>query len=80
MQLVDSHVHTEEHSKLSPYSLGGCHKAFQRLGNAILPSGQRPSPSFSSDKKVEVERFSNNDDERQKAQAKDFGLAGNTNA
>lgn len=37
-----------------------------------MPSGQRPSPSFSRDKQIDVDWFSNNNYERQKARAKDL--------
>ena len=80
MQLVDSRVLTEKRGELATCSLGDCHKAFQRREHAILPSDQKPLPSFIGDKKIEVKWFNNTDDERQKAQAKDVGLAGVMNA
>ena len=51
---------------------GAVHE-FQRLDQATLASGQKPSPSFSGQKKIEMEWFSKaQDDEKEKAHAKDL--------
>ena len=46
--------------------------AISRLKGVILSSGQISSPSFSGDKKIEVDMFNNTDDKRLNARTKDL--------